>query len=197
MPTRREVIAAHVRTIDELAAAAFAEHQITERFRVVNPHGTFASWRCQRPRSWVHGFDLSVEPGRLLVMGDIGHCAWEREPDMLAWARRSLDDIHYFAQKVPQEIPTREWSAEVARAWLDEEEAELVQAQDSKRLLRWHWVRGDLDRRLDENEHAFAQALWDSNWTDGGDFPDLTTFQPGFLWCRAAVRWFLEHYQGA
>ena len=78
------------------------------------------AWRVGRPDSGTYAMTVYVVPGRLIMVGDCGPLVFEREYDMVAWARRCISDPHYMFGKIPHEFKTREFSEEKAAAWLAE-----------------------------------------------------------------------------
>jgi hypothetical protein len=181
--------------IDQIAAnarEAFAHHKIEVRL----DQGLFRNWRCAKPGTGYYCFNVSTEPGRLFVTGDVGTMVWEREPDMIPWARGAIHSIDYFASKVPGEIRTHQWECDVAADWLDAEKKELQAAfaldgdpRTPKRLEAVENLREWLEERPDEA--SFNQSLFDSGLVTDCNFPRLHCWTPSFLWCREAVAWLL------
>ena len=188
----------YARRIREMAAAAFADHAVS----VLHDAGEWRAWRCQRPDSWTHGFDVIALPGRLLVGGDIGDLWLERERDMIAWARKAQDDAHYLLSKAVPSMrrAVKAWSAERALDSMDREEAEAREAFADPSQA------GDLRRRLeaveacreavDDGEHAFWAAWGESALNDGSDPPATDAHTSEALWCVEALRWFLAKVEG-
>jgi len=180
-----------------LAKDAFANHVLVPRLNC----GLFRSWRCQTPREGAYWFDVVTGPGWLMVRGDVGELIVQRCDDMIAWSRGSIESIDYFAEKVPHEIETEEYDADVAREYLAEElsecEREILEATDDadcKAYRKRHTAIIDLQEcgYIDE-EHRFVQEAYDSDIFDGGDFPRFTNYTSSFLWCRECVKWLLAH----
>lgn len=186
MNARARKIAQH----EKYAAQAFKRHVIAQHLN----QGLFRHWRCADPDSGNHAFNVTTIPGRIIVTGDNGTMVWERCEDMIPWCRGAINSIEYFAEKVPSEIPTHEWDADVAREWLTER---LREANDNdkpnsdlikelKRLYR--------DELHDEaNDHSFSHELHESGVIDGEDWPDLSNYTSNFLWCREDLKWFLAN----
>lgn len=170
---RQDLIAA-------LAKDAFAEHQISERYG----QGVYRSWRCKRPRGWAYSFDVISEPGRLLVMGDIGTLVLlSGNPDILPWLRGALGDPDYLAGKVAREIASREFDPDIAAAWL---------ASDGAARLRWHtpdWFREVEEVARTHGGPAFFRELHEAG---SADPPLCLNFTSGFLWQREALKVFLR-----
>jgi hypothetical protein len=177
-----------VQQISDMARLTFKDHQISLQYR--SEDGRFASWRCQKPGTWFHGFLLTVQPGYLIVVGDLGDTIWCREHDMLAWARKTIDDVHYFAGKVVAG-KVKEWDQDIAREWLDDE----VHYVDEEQKKEWLDVRSSLLSSLEDGRTFFEMALYESGWIDGADWPDFKNWTYNYLWCREAVKWFLENLE--
>lgn len=175
---------------ERYAVDAFKNHVIRQDLN----QWLFRSWRCGAPGDSNHHFHVTTTPGRIFVAGDNGTMVWERTDDMIGWVRRSINSIDYFASKVPHEIKTREWDADVARDWL---ESEIVEAKtdpdaDSDRVQELRRLLAD-ELHDEANEHSFSMALYESGVADGCDWPDLTNYTSNFLWCREDLKWFLAH----
>ena len=193
-----------IEQIRENASRAFADHVVTQN---VN-QGLYRHWRCQKPGAGMYHFNVITEPGRLIVTGDIGTLILCREQDMLPWARRAMDDPYYMAGKCQAPEPYA-WSSDVCRDWLERErrdvlhdlaideeaarkEGEELTAKERKKYTDLLDKIAKLAEEVEGGEHAFTQAVHDSGLVDGCDWPRLETFTPNFLWCREALRWFLE-----
>jgi hypothetical protein len=183
-------------TIAENAARAFAEHVVT----VEHEHGLYRHYRCAKPGTGNYAFHVVTFPGRLIVSGDIGDMAWSRCPDMIEWAAGAVESIGYFAEKVWGSIPTEEWCEDTAREVIAEEyknALEDTQGLEADELAeateKANEIKDELLRSLDEGEHSFATAYYESDWY-GGDFPNVRDFTAEYLWCREAVCWFLRWY---
>ena len=184
------------------AEKTFAEHAITQRL----DQGLFRSWRCQRPNTWMYGFDVHTTPGSLIVTGDIGLMVFEREADMLAWLRGSINDPYYMAGKVPQSIKTREFCHEVAKEVIRDLGREikpdsfpsiyingtgrLAYKDVKERFKEMLGSQSDLDVH---DEHSVKSTLYESGFVDGGDFPSLDDFTGTFLWIHSALKWFVAN----
>ena len=88
--TVRRVVDDRVRQIAAMAKEAFARHRVTPLWHGLPCGGGMIearAWHCGDPDSGYHSFTLVAIPGRLIVVGDLGTCVWERERDMLACRR--------------------------------------------------------------------------------------------------------------
>lgn len=204
MKTTKDVITENIKLIENLSQKTFKDHVVTLRHR--SSCGKFASWRCKNPVSWAYGFDISIEPGRLMVFGDIGTCVWERTENMLEWAKESIESIDYFAEKVVNEIVTKEFSAEKAKAWVNET---FLEKRKEQQKFDEEWLKDnpENDELINNNEDeelkqdlmnaieegCFEHVLFESGLIDGCDFPNLKIWKPGFLWSREAVKFFLNN----
>lgn len=182
--------------IEELAAKHFKDHRI-DRFlgektafhegggivEVFNQK-LHRCYHCNNGRGdFCYSFRLITYPGGLMVTGDVGFLVVERVSDMFLWTPGAAESIDYLAEKVPAEIPTREYDGRVAREWLAE-----MEGQDET-----HDAADKLYRYDPDNEWEFGLAIRDSGIVDGCDWPDFKNWKPSFLWCREAVRWFFRN----
>ena len=181
--------------VAEFATKAFERHVIIQNVS----QGLYRHWRCSRPDSGMYAFNVITEPGRLIVTGDLGELILCRCPDMVEFVRSAIRDLHYLSSKA-EGTPTHEWSDDVARDWVDAEvteihaemEADEPLSEESKkkyavRLEKYREVR----ESIDEGEHSFDHALYESRLTDGCDWPRVRTYSCEFLWIVEALRWFL------
>lgn len=185
-----------------MAANAFHNHVLTV-LRDEGPDG-FRHYRCGTPDgSVVCRFDVILWPGRMLVVGDMGECLWERTYDMLEWARSAVNSIDYFAEKVPHSIPTEEFDPDVARRAVEDlladrisdmEDADADEADDDSEIQ--DELREILDGEI-ECRDLFYQRLYDSGAIDGCSMPSAMNFNHNFLWCRQCVIWLLAHLPSA
>lgn len=207
---RYKLEAARVKRKTEDSVRNFAKHVLT----VVVDHGpdVFRHYRCHEPGTSNMHFNVYFFPGRMIVSGDIGFMAWERTFDMLIWARGAVDSIDYFAEKVPNEIETKEWDSEVGKAWVwevffemvenlvDEEGVDASNAVNAHKAQGWRDTRDELMRHLDNGYEIFISEVDNSDWSPskrGGDWPELKQYTTSFLWCREAVKWLIRNLPDA
>lgn len=185
----KDPVRERINHIAALAKDAFKDHQIEQQF----DNGLWRSWRCRRAKSWAYGFDVVTGPGWIMLRGDLGTMCWERELDMVKWARGAINDLSYFAEKVSAG-QTKEYDQECAKAWLaaEIEEAENNAGGDEQRLCELSELL-DLDNGEPENEHAWKEQVHTSGVCDGGDWPDWNNYTNRFLWLREALKWFLAN----
>ena len=173
-----------VEHIERLAETAFADHKITDNHR----DGVYRHFRCNKPNTMVYQFSITTFPGRLVVTGDIGTLVVERMLDMFEWVPSAVDDISYFAEKVPREIATMEYDPEMAMQFISEQC--VTEGTESKRAE----TASKLEDYI-EDKGWFMTELHESGLVDGCDFPRLDNWTPSYLWCREAVRWFFRNYK--
>ena len=172
-----------------MASKSFRNHVIRQDLN----QGLYRSWRCGAPDCGNHHFYVTTTPGRIMVYGDNVTMIWERNEDIIPWARGSINSIEYFSSKVPQEISTHEWDADIAREWLIEQlrEKNHEDEPDSERIKLLKELYSELHDEA--TEHSFGAALYQSGVNDGCDWPDFTNYTSNFLWCREDLKWFLAN----
>jgi hypothetical protein len=174
--------------IHHLAKAAFKFHEI----ETLLEKGVYRDFRCHR-QSTSFAFHVITWPGYLVVCGDIGEMMWTRCSDMFQWAPGAINSIDYFEKKVPHGVETRQYDTDIARATLRELlEDEDIHGQEGVELVEK--IRS-CERYLDDGQHAVESEVFQQSLFDGCDWPNFTTFNSTFLWCREAVLWFFERRQ--
>jgi hypothetical protein len=186
-----------IKEVAHSAKTAFEKFVVEPQWMGTNGGEILArAWRCSEPGSCNNAFTLYSVPGRLMIGGDQGFCAWERERDMIAWARGAIDSIDYFAEKVPREIKVKEYDPECVRAWIAENDKDVLEGEhepDSKFVKIWI---GELRRDLLEavegihDERDVCQKIYDSGICD--EVPDFDNFTYRFLWQRQSLKWFFK-----
>lgn len=174
--------------IEKNAAKDFAEHTITKRLDV---EGRFRSYRCQKPGTWIYGFDVTFIPGSVILTGDIGGLILSRECDMLPWLRGVLKknsiDFRYVAEKVDREISIEEWSEEVTREnlkyWLKDYAPRKLTRDEREELLDF----GDQETFEVIVVPKLISLGFDDLWELGKH--DYTA---RFYWQVFALRWFVQ-----
>lgn len=139
------------------------------------------SWLCRNMKNSNYYFHVTTWPGWLVIAGDVGFLALSREQDMIAWARKAVDDPNYIASKSPTNVATKEFDEEIAKEWVANQMSEGMSFDLAVELLQ----------ELDEGRHAFEQALYDSGHVDCSDFPNFLNFTHDFLRCLEALKWLL------
>jgi hypothetical protein len=193
-----DVVGDRVRSVVNQAKKDLSEHQVTMRLN----NGLWRSWRCQRPGSWVYGFDVTTGPGWIMVTGDMGTCVWERTADMIDWAEASINSLSYFAEKVPREIKIKEYDPDKAKAWLLGEIVDYFNdhcgsddhgGMDDKQWTHWHRLLTLYRHEDPSDQMEFAQAIHKSGVADGSDWPNFYNYTYHFLWIREGLKWFFAH----
>jgi len=178
---RAKKIAKHER----YAADAFKRHVIRQDL----DQGLFRSWRCGAPDDGNHHFHVITAPGRIFVAGDNGTMVWERCENMIPWCRGAINSIDYFAEKVPSEIPTRQFDRDVARDWVN---LQIIEDSDHENDAKYRQLLDVLDNE-ELHDHEFSKELHESGLVDGCDWPDFRNWTSNFLWCREDLKWFLAN----
>ncbi len=169
----------HAKDAVERAKAAFADHTIEVRQATT----MCRLWHCQKPKTWMYGFHVMTWPGTLVLSGDIGFLAVEREADMIAWARSAVIDAQYFAGKVPPGL----------RESLYEFDEDAFKAH-VRSLLERGQLTGDGAKRIKDREefgqHALMLALYEETG-DSADMPSCRQYTFQYLFQLEAMKWFL------
>ncbi len=161
-------------------------------------HGMYRSWRCGILNQNHDSFVITTIPGSLIITGDVGDLIVTRCDDMIAWCRKSISDIDYFAEKVVNSIDTKSYSHEVAREWIEDMIQELENETEydgsGERDEHLSSLRDMLDRDLsDYSERMILDELHDC-WT-GSDCPRFITWNKNFLACYFAIKWFIDNHK--
>lgn len=184
-----------VALIEELAVPAFKNHKI----RQVMSMGVHRHFKClNRSGSSNYMFRVVTFPGRLVITGDIGDLMLCREIDMLPWAKRAVESIDYFAEKVVAG-KVKQYCPEVVQEEINEVLAERVRRLEEDAGEDDVEVNpDDLESPLDltdiDNPHTTLVEMYYSGLWDGCDFPNTENWTSNFLWCREALRWFFREY---
>jgi len=150
-------------------------------------------WRCDNDGSSVYHFSVCAPPGWLIVYGDMGECMWSRTPDMIGFARKSINDLHYFSQKISSDCRIKEvrkelideWFASVRQQW---KECGRKWTKNHSAALKA--IRDAYDDYGDP--HDFQKEIYESILcTDHDDMPKLECYTYGYLWKVEALKWFL------
>ncbi|MCX7396203.1 MAG: hypothetical protein NT138_00825 [Planctomycetales bacterium] len=173
------------------AANAFQNHVI----EVLSRDGVYRTWRCGKPDCSIYHFVITTIPGSLIITGDLGSLIVSRQYDMLPWCRGSCDSTGYFAEKVPNEVKTTEFSYEALQEWVKETRKEYGELDDEDPDDEDRIERRD---RFDElcdlcNEDMSETEAYElfSDYFD--DSPNWHRHTSRFLWLREAIRWFLTN----
>ncbi len=173
-----------------------AEHQMT----VLLDEGLHRRLRCQKPGTWIYGFDIITWPGYLVMAGDAGNYMFSRIEDMFDFFTGEQINPAYWAEKLrgcPEpyvfsaevyRARVREWAAEISQGMETRESAVFLDAVQADLLRRELYDAHEAHRLLDEFEHDAIR--WDS-W-DRGSFQE---FDGRFLWACHAIRWAIIQYK--
>lgn len=167
---------------------AFKDHVITELSR----NGVYRSWRCGRPDRSDCAFVITTIPGSIIVTGDIGDLIVSRCYDMLPWCRGSCDSTGYFIEKVPHGcFEVEEFDPERLRAWVEDQIANASDygiKDDEIETLKESLEFDDYSDNDATHWYRKFRSIWD------GDPPDWSSPKHRLLWCRDAIRWFVNHH---
>lgn len=202
-----------------IATAAEVESQI-EQQHLDHARRAFAGFRLEgghrqveaHTRRWFFCgdsfaccFHLVAWPGYLILTGDVGHCQWTRDPDMIEWARKAIDDRHYAIGKATGGFERTEWSADKARARVAEWRARRVEGIlfDGRRpspvldedFDDWYGEvcqkARNLDRLADDNDEFYRAAIQIPSFVYD-EFPNCRVRSSRYEWCHSALRVGLE-----
>lgn len=200
--TRHEVEQALVSEVAGYAKKAFAEHRVTCLWHGIPQRSGelihAGSWLCGKPDSLAYHFTIVSVPGRLMVFGDLGSLALERTYDMLAWARGSIESMEYFAEKVVREMKTKVFDPAMVRAYVHEVDQDILEGEheyDDKTTKAWlTGLRQELLAAAEEGGEGKVYAVYAESDLYDGDMPCFENWDRGFLWCREAIKWFLNNH---
>lgn len=187
-----------VKQIAELAKNAFKNHTVTLKYS--SPSGEMKQWLCRRPLDSAYWFNITIWPYTLCMTGDLGDLIVERSPDMISWCRGSINSIDYFAEKVSREIKTKEFDKDVAKENLDYRhkigvEYHKLDWKEKQEYSSTLVIVDELKELLDNDDLSpdeFYKAYYESELY-GGDMIDCMNYTSHFLWCREAIKWFLDN----
>lgn len=160
---------------------------------LVCPESGVYYFAFRKPESSYYWFDVIAYPTGFTVHGDMGTYTWRNG---IKWAKGSIDSIDYFAGKlVVDECKAYEWCSDTATAYVWEEFFRRAQYRifdsrkdETEEIKELADTRDTLISMVDDGQHSFNHHLYhETNWADGCDFPDNTTFRWSFLACREAL----------
>lgn len=180
-----------------------AEHKM----HVMHVDGLYKHLRFRRDDTRAYWFDIVTWPGNLVISGDMGTYAFQRESDMLSWFAFGVGiNPSYWGEKVTAG-EVREYSADLARAevtstfidWLYDENPSFD--ADTARTA-WNLLHTMLEDACDD-EIDLREALEQFDRSMPGRFkpfegPWETPFQDftwHFLWCCWAIRHAVTAYR--
>jgi hypothetical protein len=178
-----------------------AEHALT----VLRDDGLYRHLRCQKPGTYIYGFDVVTWPGYLAIVGDAGDYLFSRIRDMFKFFESDGERINpqYWAEKLqgPGQDMARSFSERAyrqhVREWLDEVSEdifeserveELVVAVERDLLGGQAYHENEAHRLLNEFEHDGIRIRDAWEWS-------LRDFDYRFLWCCHAIVWAIRKYR--
>jgi hypothetical protein len=165
-------------------------HRVRQRHR---DGDTVRLWRCDNNGSSVYHFTVCAPPGWLIVYGDMGECMWSRTPDMIQFARESINSLGYFSEKVSRDCKIRELRSELAEEWFSTIRDEWKQC--GRKWTKEHSAALKSIRHEFDNYgllEDFRKAIYESILcSDSDDLPDLECYTYHYLWKIEALKWFL------
>lgn len=176
-----------IKQIEELAGRAFATHTC----HLLDSGSRMRLWRCQKPQSCAHQFDVLVLPGQLIVTGDNGLLVLTATTNMVQWFRQSGDSLYYVHEKVARPLGTvfRQDAPEVFAEKLREVQKRELDSDDAA-------VLAGAIQYLDNGKYTVAEArarLYYDTSIFGDEFPSALCLTPDFLWGINALRWWLAN----
>lgn len=124
----------------------------------------------------------------------MGTLVVKRNYNMVDWLD-SVNDIQYFAEKVPNEIRIREYSEALVRAWLDELPEEFEEYNDEPLSADGLDEIETLRMYIPDGPDAMYSQLSQTKHLnyDGSDPPSFEWFTHLFYWQYLALRWWLKN----
>ena len=169
-----------------------AEHKLT----VIKEDGVYRHIRCQKPGTWICGFDVITWPGYLAYAGDMGEFMFKRLNDMFNFFRGDRIDLRYCAEKCLAgkcrefDVDTfRAGIIDCAKGHLGLEEDEDLPEECMEELFEvlhagdeWECVTAARDFR--------SNKLRLDDWYEHSH--KIYTFR--FEWCCYALQWAVKEY---
>lgn len=185
-------MASLVEKIEADAKREFAEHVIT--LEASSGNGLYSTWRCAKPGTGIMAFWITTVPTCIIVTGDVGDLIVQRHgsPNMIPWCRGSIHSLDYFAEKVPQNIETKSFDVDLVHEWAKQELADYELDDYGEEMSAKHQ---EMLRELIDDDELQESEVYEriSEYCEGCDFPDFGSYTARFLWCREAIRWFVNN----
>lgn len=185
--------------VSQECAESLKDHQVT----VKHSSGLYRHWRCQKPGTWVCGFDIVTWPGSLCFTGDMGEYLFQRTDDMVAFMARSARSTSYAAEKcVAHDGRLREFAEEVFFQALadrlnearENESSGFNEAKDTREIEeRVQEIRDNFD--ADQSPETAYRAMYESGLWDSAELPRCEYYTYHFLWCLEAIKWFCDRVE--
>lgn len=153
-------------------------------------------WRCARPNTRIHSFNVYADHGTVALWGDIGHAIFQcSDPIALRWwARMGVEQIDYALSKlvaVPhREHPQTFMAGEMVAALRDLEKEGAEEGGDADLILEL--CQDELDMRALEGRDEHAIHEWNRAWYEAtGDCepPSVSDHSATLQWIFHALRW--------
>lgn len=154
-----------------------SEHALT----VIRDDGLYRHLRCQKPGTYIYGFDIVTWPGYLAYVGDMGDFVFTRVRDMFEFFRGDRINPDYWSEKLcaPSPEAVMEFDRDAFDAYVREHRLEVVDDWGGPH------TRNDACRLLVEAG------------VDPCDLPSLERYGTRFLWCCHALVWAIARYDQA
>lgn len=179
----------------EQAKKSAEENLKNHRVRQKHRDGdTVRLWRCDNNGSSVYHFTVCAPPGWLIVYGDMGECMWSREPDMINFARKSINSLGYFSEKASRDSKIDEQRGELITEFLAEYEAEHLRSYGDEMTAEQLEVLSELRDSWDGSEdiEGWLREFYESDLcNDCESMPDVKSYTYHYLWKIEALKWFL------
>jgi hypothetical protein len=192
-------ITKRIKHVEELATKAFKNHTIESEFHA--PQEGIHKWTFSHDKSSTYRFTIVIFPGYLTLVGDIESLVLCRTYDMIKWSRSAINSIEYFAEKVDRSIKTTEYDPKVAEEVIDEMTKQICDPDECPSIYscgKQLFYAETVERFNDyfdftdyDNKYKVTEAINDSGFWDGNDFPNLRNYTYGFLWAREAIKFAL------
>ena len=156
--------------------SATAEHTV----EAVRDDGLYRHLRCQKPGTWIYGFDIVTWPGYLAFVGDVGDFVFSRTRDMFEFFRGQAPNPDYWSEKLQGPGPAHQ-------AVLDFDDDAFAQAAREHGVDTWD---------TPFNAQEAARLLVDGG-VDPYDLPKLARYSTQFLFACHAIPWAIGRYDEA
>lgn len=166
-------------------------HRVRQRHR---DGDTVRLWRCDNNGSSVYHFSVCAPPGWLIVYGDMGECMWSREPDMINFARKSINSLGYFSEKASHDSKIYEQRGELITEFLAEYETDHLRDYGDEMTAEQLEVLNELRYSWSKSEdiEGWLREFYESDLcNDCESMPDVKSFTYHYLWKIEALKWFL------
>ena len=153
--------------------SATAEHTVT----ILRDDGLYRHLRCQKPGTWIYGFDIVTWPGYLAFVGDVGDFVFSRTRDMFEFFRGQSPNPDYWGEKLRGPGPAHQ-------AVYEFDHDAFARAAGERGLAVW-------DTPFNAQE---AARLLVEDGVDPYDLPKMERYSTQFLFACHAIPWAIERY---